>query len=150
MHGTYVTWQCRKRLARVGKTGNLYRFCCKAVELLVTQYFSNLQQPDLLQDVQVYFVGGKTPNTAIELVSQQLTLQIKLHIFRSPFYRTLPYKSDLCKSDKNNTMHEGSSKANRLQRIVKVYPFKDCLNVFLLNVGSCPSSIVELFTNLSH
>ena len=50
MHETYVTWQFRKRLPRAGKTGNLYRFCCKAVELLVTQYFRNLQQPDLLQD----------------------------------------------------------------------------------------------------
>ena len=29
------------------------------MELLATQYFRNLQQPDLLQDVQVYFVGGK-------------------------------------------------------------------------------------------
>ena len=59
------------------------------MELLVTQYFRSLQQPDLLQDVQVYFVSGKTRNTAIELVSQQLTLQIKLHIFRSPFYLTV-------------------------------------------------------------
>ena len=69
IHGTYVTWQCCKRLAKAVKTGSLYRFCFKAVELLVTQYFRNLQQPDLLQDVQVYFVSGKTRNTAVELVS---------------------------------------------------------------------------------
>ena len=55
------------------------------MELLVTQYFRNLQQPDLLQDAQVYFVCGETRSTAIELVSQQLTLQIKLHISSSPF-----------------------------------------------------------------
>ena len=48
IHGTYVTY-C-KRLPRAGKTGNVYRFCCKAVELLATQYFRNLQQPNLLQD----------------------------------------------------------------------------------------------------
>ena len=58
------------------------------MELLATQYFRNLQQPDLLQDVQVYFVCGKTRSTAIKLVSQQLTLQIKVHIFSSPFYHT--------------------------------------------------------------
>ena len=85
-HAKHVT--CRKRLPRAGKTRNLYRFCCKAVELLATQYFRNLRQRDLLQDVQVYFVCGKTRSTAIELVSQQLTLQIKLHISSSPFHRT--------------------------------------------------------------
>ena len=36
-------------------------------------------------------MGGKTCNTVIELVLQQLMLQIKLHIFRSPFYRTFTH-----------------------------------------------------------
>ena len=119
------------------------------MELLAThvQYFRNLRQPDLLQDVQVYFVCGETRSTAIELVSQQLTLQIKLRIFSSPFYRTF---TNLTKSGKLKQKYEKSSKLNRLQRIVKVYPFKDSFIVFPLNVGSCPSAIVELFTNLTH
>ena len=59
------------------------------------------------------------------------------------------YKSDLIKLDINNTIHELSSKLNRLQRIVKVYPFIDSFNIFLLNVGSyCPSAIIELFTKI--
>ena len=94
-------------------------------------------------------MGGKTCNTAIELILQQLMLQIKLHIFLAPFYPYL-YASDLCKSDKNNTIPESTLKLYRLQRIVKVYPFKDSINVFLVDVGSyCASTIVELFTNLS-
>ena len=67
--------------------------------------------------------------------------------------RRLPYlyTSDLCKSHKNDTIHESTLKLYRLQRIVKVCPFKDSFNVSLLNVGSyCPSTIVELFTNLSY
>ena len=32
-------------------------------------------------------MGGKTCNTVIKLILQQLMLQIKLHIFLSPFYR---------------------------------------------------------------
>ena len=47
---TYVTLQCCKRLPRAGKADNVYRICCKAVELLAAQHFCNLQQPDLLQD----------------------------------------------------------------------------------------------------
>ena len=47
-------------------------------------------------------------------------------------------------------MQESTLKLYRLQRLVKVYPFKDSFSVFLLNVGSyCPSTIVELLTNLS-
>ena len=94
-------------------------------------------------------MGGKTRKTAIELVSQQLMLQMKLHIFHFLFLPYL-YKSDLSKSDKDNTIHTASSKIHRLQRIVKVYPFNDSFNVFPLNVCSCPSAIVELFTNLTH
>ena len=87
-------------------------------------------------------MDGKTRNTAIELVLQQLMLQIKQHIFRSPFYR---------KSDKYNTIHESSSKLYPLQRIVKVYSLKDGFNIFPLNVCSySPSAIIELFTNLSY
>ena len=106
------------------------------MELLATHYFRNLRQPDLLQDVQVYFVCGETRSAAIELVSQQLTLQIKLHIFSSPFYRIF---TNLSKSE---------DKLKRGTR--RVCPFKDSFIVFPLNVGSCPSAIVGLFPNVSH
>ena len=36
-------------------------------------------------------MGGKTCNTVIELILQQLMLQMKLHIFHSPFYRTFTH-----------------------------------------------------------
>ena len=59
------------------------------------------------------------------------------------------YKSELIKSDINNMIQELSSKLNRLQRIVKVYPFIDSFNIFPLNVGSyCPFAINELFTKI--
>ena len=101
------------------------------MELLAThaQYFRNLQQPDLLQDVQVYFVCGETRSTAIELVSQQLTLQIKLHIFSSPFYRTF---TNLSKSDKlkrstrrvrNLTVYSELSKFIRLKIVLSFFPW---------------------------
>ena len=38
--------------------------------------------------LQDFFVGGKTPNIAIQLVLQQLVLQNNLHDFCRPFYRT--------------------------------------------------------------
>ena len=98
------------------------------MELLATQYFLNLRQPDLLQDVQVYFVCGETRSTAIELVSQQLTLQIKLNIFSSPFYRTF---TNLTKSDKlkrstrrvrNLTVYSELSKFIRLKIVLSFFP----------------------------
>ena len=76
IHGTYVT--CCERLPSAGKTGKIYRFCCKAVGLHATQRFRNLQQPDLLQD---------RPNSWL-LNRAAINMQIKLHIFRSPFYHT--------------------------------------------------------------
>ena len=95
-------------------------------------------------------MDGKLRNTAIELVLQQLMLQIKQHIFHSPFYRTF---ANLIRVNqiKIIRLHESSSKLYSLQRIVKVYPFKDGFNIFLLNVAMyCPSAIIELFTNLSY
>ena len=99
------------------------------MELLATQYFLNLRQPDLLQDVQVYFVCGETRSTDIELVSQQLTLQIKLHIFSSQFYRTF---TNLTKSDKlkrstrrvrNLTVYSELSKFIRLKIVLSFFPW---------------------------
>ena len=43
-------WIILHGLPRADKRGNLYRFCCKTVELLVNEYFCNLQQPHFLQD----------------------------------------------------------------------------------------------------
>ena len=100
------------------------------MELLATQYFLNLRLPDLLQDVQVYFVCGETRSTAIELVSQQLTLQIKLHIFSSPFYRTF---TNLSKSEdklkrgtrrvRNLTVYSELSKFIRLKIVLSFFPW---------------------------
>ena len=64
--------------------------CIDFVESSGTTRYTTFLQPTTTWFVarQAYFVGGKTRKTAIELVSQQLMLQIKLHIFHSPFYRT--------------------------------------------------------------
>ena len=77
-----------QKFARVDKTGNLNRFCCKTVELLVNQFFYNLQQPHFLQDMSNSWVVKRATSL---LILQQLMLQIKLHIFRSPFYRIFTY-----------------------------------------------------------
>ena len=137
-----------QKFARVDKTGNLYRFCCKTVELLVNQFFATCNnlifcKTGLIRgwwNVQHrYWTHFAAINVANEVAH-----------FSFPVLPYL-YTSNLCKSDKNNTIHESTLKLCRLQRIVKVYPFKDSFNFFLLNVGSyCPSTIVELFTNLSY
>ena len=93
-------------------------------------------------------MGSKTFKTAIELVSRKLMLQIKFFV---PRFTSHLYKSDLFNSVLKNTINEASWKLYHLQEIVKAYPFKDSINAFPLNVGSyCPSTIVELFKNLSH
>ena len=92
------------------------------MELLATHYFRNLRQPDLLQDVQVYFVCGETRSTAIELVSQQLMLQIKLHIFSSPFYRTFTQKKRGTRRVRNLTVYSELSKFIRLKIVLSFFP----------------------------
>ena len=80
-------------------------------------------------------MGGKTCNTVIERYFAAINVENQVAHFSFPVLPYL-YTSDRCKSDKNTTIHEPTLKLYRLQRIVKVYPFKDSFNVLLLNVGS--------------
>ena len=83
IHGTYLT--CCKSLQGSIKRETFIDFVAKqqnyslinSLQPATTSFFTR----------RVQFVGGKTGNTVIELTLQQLMLQIKLHIFLSPFYR---------------------------------------------------------------
>ena len=106
--------------ARVDKTGNLYRFCCKTVELLVNQLFATCNNlifyktglthfaaireclcksgpvdlawfTDLAHSLRVVRHCLKQNRPDRSYKDTLLMLQIKLHLFLSPFYRIITH-----------------------------------------------------------